>query len=147
MQGWIRKFVYVSLYEGIAIVTSSVGLSILSGQGVSKSSVVAITASVIAIVWNLVFNTLFEHWESRQADRTRTWGRRVLHAVGFEAGMVAFMLPVFSFILGVSLGEAFVMQFGLMIFFFLYTFVFNLGFDRIFGLPASARSNMAVEVK
>lgn len=139
MQGWTRKVVYVSLYEGIAIVTSSIALSLLSGQGVSKSSMVAVTASVIAIIWNLAFNTLFERWESQQADRTRTVGRRVLHAVGFEAGMVTFMLPVFSLILGVTLAEAFIMQFGLMVFFFAYTFIFNFGFDRIFGLPASAQ--------
>lgn len=140
MSGWKRKFVYVALYEGLAIVCSSLGLAMISGKGVATASWVAVTASVIAIVWNVLFNTLFEKWESRQVSRERTVGRRILHAVGFEAGMVAFMLPVFSFALNVTLSHAFVMQAGLMAFFFVYTFVFNWGFDRAFGVPASAKA-------
>ena len=42
------------------------------------------TTSVIAVVWNLLFNTLFEAWESRQARRGRSLARRIAHAVGFE---------------------------------------------------------------
>jgi uncharacterized membrane protein len=39
----------------------------------------------------------------------------------------------------VSLWEAFVMDLALIVFFLCYTFVFNWGFDRVFGLPASAQ--------
>ena len=140
MSGWKRKFVYVALYESLAIVCSSLGLAASSGQGVATASWVAITASVIAIVWNVLFNTLFERWESRQTSRQRTLGRRFLHAVGFEGGMVAFMLPVFCYALDVSLVRAFVLQSGLMVFFFFYTFGFNWAFDRVFGPPESART-------
>ena len=35
-------------------------------------SVVALVASVIAVLWNLAFNALFERWESRQAVRGRS---------------------------------------------------------------------------
>jgi uncharacterized membrane protein len=31
-----------------------------------------------------------------------------------------------------------VLDLGLIVFFLVYTYVFNLGFDRVFGLPASA---------
>ena len=34
--------------------------------------------------------------------------------------------------------QAFVLDLGLLLFFLVYTFVFNWTFDRIFGLPASA---------
>ncbi|MDM0075718.1 PACE efflux transporter [Variovorax sp. J2P1-59] len=138
MQGLKRRVVYISLYEGIAIVAASAGLALMSGQGLGHSGVLAVIASVIAVLWNLSFNALFERWESRQAVRGRSVKRRVAHAIGFEGGLVAFLVPVFAWWLGVSLWEALVMDLGLVVFFLIYTFVFNWAFDMLFGLPASA---------
>ena len=72
MQGLKRRVVYISLYEGIAIVAASVGLALMSGQGLGHSGVLAVIASIVAVVWNLAFNALFERWESRQAVRGRS---------------------------------------------------------------------------
>ena len=93
---------------------------------------------MIAVIWNLVFNALFERWESRQAVRGRSVRRRIAHAIGFEGGLIAFLVPMFAWGLGVSLWQALVMDLGLVVFFLVYTFVFNWAFDRVFGLPASA---------
>lgn len=138
MQGLKRRVVYITLYEGIAIVAASVGLSLVSGQGMGHSGVLAVVASVIAVAWNLAFNALFERWESRQAVRGRGVRRRIAHAVGFEGGLIAFLVPMFAWGLGVSLWQALVMDLGLVAFFLVYTFVFNWVFDLLFGLPASA---------
>jgi len=138
MQGVKRRIVYVSLYEGIALVCASVGLSLMSGQGMAHSGALAALASLIAIVWTLVFNALFERWEARQTVRGRSIARRVAHAIGFEAGMVATLVPIFAWWLGVSLWEALMMDIGLVVFFLGYTFVFNWAFDRTFGLPSAA---------
>ena len=138
MQGLKRRVVYISLYEGIAIVAASAGLALMSGQGLGHSGVLAVVASVIAVLWNLAFNALFERWESRQAVRGRSLRRRVAHAIGFEGGLVAFLVPVFAWWLDVSLWQALVMDLGLVVFFLVYTFVFNWAFDAVFGLPASA---------
>jgi uncharacterized membrane protein len=138
MQGIQRKIVYVTLYEAIAIVCASFGLVVLFGQGLMASGVLSIAASAIAVIWNLVFNTLFERWESRQRTVGRSVARRVAHAIGFEGGLAALLVPLFAWWLGVSLWEALVMDFGLLVFFLVYTFAFNWAFDRVFGLPASA---------
>jgi uncharacterized membrane protein len=143
MQGIQRKIVYVTLYEGIAILCASVGLALLSGAGASQSTVLATIASVIAIVWNLVFNTLFEAWEKRQPVRGRSLQRRIAHALGFEGGLAFILVPVFAWYLGVGLWEAFLYDLALLLFFLVYTFVFNWGFDRVFGLPASAAAQPA----
>ena len=99
----------------------------------------AVAASAIAVVWNLIFNTLFERWESRQVRRGRSVGRRIAHAIGFEGGLVFTLVPLFAWWLEISLWQAFVLDLGLIVFFLVYTFVFNLLFDRIFGLPTSAQ--------
>ena len=138
LQGIKRRVIYVSLYELIAIAAATAGLALLSGQGAGHSSVVAAAASVIAVVWNLVFNWAFERWESRQPVRGRSVGRRVAHAIGFEGGLVFTLVPLFAWWFGISLWHAFVMDLGLIVFFLCYTFVFNWVFDHLFGLPASA---------
>lgn len=143
MQGIKRKIVYVTLYELIAIAFSSVALALLAGSSMGHASVAAVAASAIAVVWNLVFNTLFEKWESRQARRGRSLGRRVAHAIGFEGGLVFTLVPLFAWWLGISLWQAFVLDLGLIVFFLVYTFVFNLAFDKVFGLPASAMPQAA----
>ena len=137
-QGPWRRVVYVTLYELIAIVAATVGLAVLTGQGAGHSSVVAVAASAIAIVWNLVFNWAFERWEARQPVRGRSMARRVAHAIGFEGGLVFTLVPLFAWWFGVGLWAAFVMDLGLIVFFLCYTFVFNWAFDHLFGLPASA---------
>ncbi|HSV54345.1 MAG TPA: PACE efflux transporter [Burkholderiaceae bacterium] len=138
MQGVKRRVVYVVLYEAIAIVVASLGLAWMSGASLAPAGALASLASVVAIVWNVVFNHVFEAWESRQAVRGRSIGRRVAHAVGFEGGLVLFLVPLFAWWLDVSLWHALVMDLGLVVFFLCYTFVFNWLFDHVFGLPVSA---------
>ena len=138
MQGIKRRVVYITLYEAIAIVAASIGLAAMSGQGIGHSGALAVIASVIAVVWNLAFNALFERWEARQAVRGRSVWRRIAHAIGFEGGLVIFLVPTFAWWLDISLIQALVMDLGLVIFFLVYTFVFNWAFDAVFGLPASA---------
>ena len=140
LQGPWRRVLYVTLYELIAIAVATWGLAAFTGQGAGHASVVAAASSAIAVVWNLVFNWAFERWEARQVVRGRSLGRRVAHAIGFEGGLVFSLVPLFAWWFGVSLWQAFVMDLGLIVFFLCYTFVFSWGFDRVFGLPASART-------
>jgi uncharacterized membrane protein len=138
MQGLKRRVVYVVLYEGIAIAAATWGLALLSGQGVAHSGVLAVLASGIAVAWNFAYNAAFEWWEARQTQRGRGVARRVVHAAGFELGLLLVLVPVFAWWLNVGLWQALVMDLWLVVFFLTYTFVFNWVFDHVFGLPLSA---------
>ncbi len=140
MQGLKRKVVYVSLFELIAIGLTSSALVFLAGHDAGHAGIAAVASSLVAVVWNFVYNSMFEAWEARQAKRGRGWLRRVAHALGFEGGLVIILVPLFAWWLDVSLWEAFVLDVGLVVFFMIYTFLFSLAFDRIFGLPASAQA-------
>ncbi len=137
MQGVKRRVVYVTLYEIIAILIVTVALWML-GHESGHAGIAAIVSSGIAIVWNVTWNWLFERWEARQSKKGRSIRRRIAHAVGFEAGLVLAIVPFFAWWLNISLWEALVLDAGLIVFFLVYTFVFNLAFDTIFGLPTSA---------
>ena len=139
MQGVRRRVVYLTLYEGIAIALTSATFALLFEVRAAEAGLVSVTASVIAVLWNLVYNMGFEAWEARRATKGRSIAIRVLHAIGFEGGLVLMLVPVMAFLLGISLVEAFMLDLGLIVFFLVYTFVFNLAFDHVFGLPASAR--------
>lgn len=138
MQGLKRRVIYLSLYEAIAILLSSMGLAALSGFGMALAGALAIAASAIAIAWNFVFNVLFEAWEARQEVKGRSVRRRIAHAIGFEIGLLVFLVPLIAWWFGIGLIEAVVMNAALMMFFLVYTYVFNWAFDKVFGLPASA---------
>lgn len=138
LQGPKRRVIYVSLYETIAIIVSSL-IFMAIGQSAEHSGVMAVVASALAIIWNVSFNTLFERWEARQTVKGRSILRRVVHAIGFEGGLALMLIPLMAWWFGISLWEATVMEAGLLVFFLIYTYAFNWSFDRLFGLPASAQ--------
>jgi uncharacterized membrane protein len=139
VQGIKRKIVYVISFELIAIVLASTLLRVLSDSPVTTAGITAAASSAIAMAWNYVYNLLFEAWEARQARKGRSLLRRAVHAIGFEAGLVTMLVPLFAWVLGVSLLVAFLLNAAMIVFFLVYAFLFNLAFDRIFGLPLSAQ--------
>ncbi|MEH6798564.1 MAG: PACE efflux transporter [Halopseudomonas sabulinigri] len=138
MQGVKRKLVYVTFYELIAVAVVTLTLLVL-GHPVMSAGVASIITSIVAVSWNLTWNTAFERWERQQQQRSRTIKRRVAHALGFELGLLVILVPAMAWWLGISLYHALVLDLGLLVFFVCYTFVFTLGFDKLFGLPLSAQ--------
>ena len=138
MQGIKRRIVYVTLFEGIAILITGTSFASLSGSGMNRAGAAAVLSSLVAVGWNFAYNLLFERWEARQTKRGRSVARRIAHAVGFEGGLVVLLVPMIALTLQVTLIEAFAMDIGLSVFFLVYNYIYNLIFDAVFGLPASA---------
>ncbi|BEL88732.1 MULTISPECIES: PACE efflux transporter [Serratia] len=138
MQGVKRKLVYVTAYEIIGMAISALGLALLSGHAPSSTGPLAVVITTIAVSWNFIYNSLFEWWESRQASRTRTLKRRILHAVGFQLTLVVYLIPLIAWWMGITLWQALLLDMALIVIIPCYTFLFNWAFDKLFGLPASA---------
>jgi hypothetical protein len=75
--------VYVAAYEASAVTVCSGGFVAFSNASLQMAGALSEATSVIAALWNFIFNALFEAWESRQVQRWRGWQRRVVHAVAF----------------------------------------------------------------
>ena len=134
-----RKIVYAVSFETLGTLVASAYLWLVSETSPASSFALSVLAATIALGWSFAFNTLFEAWEARQAVRGRSRARRIAHALLFEGGLVMMLLPIMAWWLQVSLWQALVYEAGLILVFIAYTYLFTLGFDRILGLPASAR--------
>lgn len=139
LTGTRRKVVYVGLYEAIAFAIGTLGFFGASDAGLERAGALAAFASVFAVTWNFAYNALFERWESGQTKKGRSGLRRIAHAVGFEMGFLLVLMPISSWWLDISYARSFVVNLGLNLFFFFYTIGFTWAFDRVFGLPESAR--------
>jgi len=140
LQGSKRKVTYVASYEAIAFLLGTLGFLSFTDSSLERAGALAVFASIFAVSWNFVYNAMFERWEASRITRGRSFGRRVLHAVGFELGFLLVLMPVAAWWLDISYLHSFMLNLGLNIFFFVYTFAFTWAFDRLFGLPTSAAS-------
>ncbi|MFA2934198.1 PACE efflux transporter [Acinetobacter pittii] len=145
MQGIKRRIVYVSSYEIIGMVISSVWLAILAGDSVEHTGPLSVMITTIAVTWNFIYNILYEKWEARQSSHIRTVKRRVGHAIGFQLTLVLFLIPLISWWMDISLVAAFWLDVAFIIIIPIYTFIFNWSFDKLFGLPISAQAKALSE--
>ncbi|MCM0607970.1 MAG: PACE efflux transporter [Ideonella sp. WA131b] len=135
-----RRVLQAVLYEAGAIAFVGPVLGLAFGKPASSTFLLAVVLSGIALCWNYVFNALFERWESRQAVKGRGLGRRLAHGIGFEGGLTLILVPVMAWWLETGFLAAFLANLGLLAFFFVYAIGYTWAFDRIFGLPQSARA-------
>ncbi|MDO7210613.1 PACE efflux transporter [Acinetobacter nosocomialis] len=145
MQGLKRRIVYVSSYEIIGMVISSVGLALLAGDSVEHTGPLSVMITTIAVTWNFIYNILYEKWEAQQENKSRTVKRRIAHAIGFQITLVMFLIPLIAWWMDISLVAAFWLDVAFIIIIPIYTFIFNWTFDKLFGLPASAQVNNVQE--
>lgn len=143
MQGPTRKIVQAVLYELIAIGVLSPLLSWIYHESLAYSGALSVLLSVTALLWNMLYNWGFEHWEARQPQRSRTWQRRLLHSLGFEGGLTLILLPVVASWLSISWWAALATNLALFVFFFFYALLFQWAFDRVFDVPLSAQQTEA----
>ena len=100
------------------------------------SAVIVVGSATVAMVWNYLYNLIFDHAMTRFRGTTlKTAPIRVLHAVLFELGLLLMLMPLIALYLGITLWQAFVMDLAFALFYMGYALVFNWAYDRLFPLP------------
>jgi uncharacterized membrane protein len=135
VQGVLRRVVYISSFEVSGIIISALILAYLSGTAPSHTGPLAVMTSALAITVNLAYTSLFERWEAGRAARSRSLGRRILHAIGFQITLLVFLIPLMAWWMDMTIVEALILDTALIVFFPIYMFAFNWLFDTLFGLP------------
>lgn len=119
---------------GLLLVTPLGALAF--GMPMHEIGVVGIVGATIATLWNYVFNLIFDHALLRITGALRkSLALRVFHAVLFEIGLLAVLLPFIAWYLGISLVQAFVMDLSFALFYLVYAFAFNWAYDAVFPVP------------
>lgn len=124
-----RVFHAVS-FEVIAIAITTPLSAWILGRSIFQMGTVAIVLSTLAMLLNLFYNMIFDHyWPLIKGPRPTKI--RVMHAIGFELSFVIIGLPILAFLLNMSLWNAFLLEIGFFAFFLFYTYAFNLSYDKL----------------
>tara|TARA_B110000196_G_scaffold319827_1_gene339172 strand:- start:84 stop:500 length:417 start_codon:yes stop_codon:yes gene_type:complete len=123
-----ERIFHALLFEVIALILLTLIAVVITGNDVAKMSGLAIMLSLIAMLWNFIFNILFDKIYGEDRNSRKLW-LRIQHGFWFELGMLVFSFPVIMWVLQLDLLSVFLMDIGAMIFFLLYAIAFNWIYD------------------
>ncbi|WP_375057016.1 PACE efflux transporter [Zobellella sp. DQSA1] len=123
-------------FEIIGLLIFAPLASLLFNHKLFDMGLMALVGSIIATVWNYIYNLLFDHVLLKLRGEVRkTTPIRIGHALLFEGGLLLLFLPMIAWHLGITLWEAFVMDIAMASFYLVYAYLYNLAYDRVFPLP------------
>jgi len=125
-----ERFFHALGFEVLAIAICAPLGAWLLGYSLAHMGLLTLMISLIAMVWNMVFNALFDRAQ-RHYGFKRTLGARAVHSVLFEIGLILAVVPLAAWWLGIGLWEAFVLDIAIVLFFLPYTFAFNWSYDHL----------------
>lgn len=112
-------------------------IGILSQFGFELAHVGAmgLAFSIIATVWNYFYNIGFDNVMMKMFNSTnKSVLVRIFHSIGFEAGLLIITIPAIAWMLNLSLWDAFLLDLGMVVFYLVYAYVYNLAYDKIFPI-------------
>lgn len=130
-RGLAPRIFHAVLFELIAITVTSLFLIIVTNQSLIEMGILSIIISVIATIWNGIFNFIYDRLQ-RALKFKRDLPMRILHAVVFEIGLISFIIPIIMFYLNIGFFAAFFLEAGLLAFFLPYSIFFNTIYDKIY---------------
>lgn len=123
-------------FEIIGLIISTPAAAFIFGMPLHDMGLVSLVSASIATLWNYAYNLLFDHAMIKIAGSvSKTMAVRVIHAVIFELGILIVLMPFIAWYLNVSLLQAFTMDLSFAVFYMVYAFVFNWGYDQVFPIP------------
>lgn len=102
---------------------------LIAGYETGKMAMVGISLSMFAMLWNYIYNLLFDKLTGYERIN-RGLAIRISHALGFELGMVIITLPVLAWYLNITWLAAAILEAGFLVFILIYTLVFNWLYDK-----------------
>ena len=125
-----ERFLHAFFFEVIAIGLSAPVAAWAMDKPVFDMGVLTAVIALIALFWNMLYNAGFERLE-RRFHLARTLAVRVLHACGFEVGLVLIVVPLAAWWLAIGWWAAFMLDLGFLMFYLPYAFFYNLAYDKL----------------
>lgn len=125
-----ERIFHAVTFEVLALIICAPSAAWLLDKPVFAMGVLAMLLSTTAMVWNVVYNSIFDFfWPMQRVPRS--WPLRIGHALGFEGGFILFGLPIAAGWLQISLLDAFLLEIGFFLFFLPYTMLYNWFYDNL----------------
>ena len=115
-------------FEGIAVLICAPAMAWFMDKPLLHLGVLTLMFSTVAMLWNMLFNYLFDRAQSRLGFERGLWAR-VSHALLFEVGLIVVLVPLAAWWLSIGLLEALLLDIVLILFFLPYTMAFNWIYD------------------
>lgn len=141
---YLERVFHAILFEVSVIILSIFALSVFIQNQTGSVSIAVILISVIAMLWNFIFNIGFDYFFTEPREQ-RTILIRILHTVSFESGLLIFTLPLIAYILNMELITAFITDIGLTLIIMSYTFIFNWAYDHLRALIINKKSEISAK--
>ncbi|VTX94390.1 chlorhexidine efflux PACE transporter AceI [Acinetobacter ursingii] len=125
-----RRIIHALSYEVILLVIIAIALSFIFDVPMEVTGSLGIAMAVTSVVWNMIFNHFFEKFEHKHQLK-RTIKVRILHAIGFEGGLMLATIPMVAYAMNMSIWQAIVLDFGLTMCILIYTFIFQWCYDHL----------------
>ncbi|MBV8272828.1 MAG: PACE efflux transporter [Cupriavidus sp.] len=125
-------------FELIGLLIFAPLASLVFGFALHQMGLVGAVASLIAAVWNYVYNIMFDRAMLRFTGQLKkSLPIRVLHAILFEGGLLIVFLPSVAWYLNISLIDAFIMDIAVAGFYMVYALIYNWVYDAVFPIPGA----------
>lgn len=125
-----RRLIHAISYEVILLVIIAIALSFIFSMPLEVTGVLGVIMAVISVIWNMIFNHYFEKIEFKY-QLERTIPVRIMHAIGFEGGLMLATIPIIAYMMNMSFIEALILDFALTMCILVYTFIFQWCYDTI----------------
>lgn len=144
MRGTLDRIRHTVGFELIGLLIFAPLGSWVFGYALHQMGVIAAVASLIAAIWNYVYNLMFDKAMVRLTGSVRkSPAVRVCHALLFELGLLTVFLPGVAWYLKISLLDALLMDLAVAGFYVVYAFVYNWAYDIVFPVPNRTVANEA----
>ncbi len=133
---------YALLFEGLLVAILSIVMLVLFERSLLAMGVFSLTLSLIALIVNFVYNSIYDRVDARygRIPTERSRGGRIVHAVGFEFTLVLVNLPFIMWWMKWSFLQALTFDIIAMAGIVVYTYYFTLAYDRIFPVEQAAKA-------
>lgn len=135
-----ERIIHMILFEAIALAMFVPLAMLATGNGAGSMTALSVMLSLIAMVWNFIYNWGFDCCFSD--DRlSRTFAMRLAHGAGFELGMIVTSFPIIMWMLNLDFLTVLLMDIGAVTFFFFYAIIFNWAYDLIRARRMASAAN------
>ena len=125
-----RRIIHALSYEIVLLVIIAIALSFIFEVPMEIVGSLGVAMAVTSVIWNMIFNHFFEKFEKKRKLK-RTIGVRILHAIGFEGGLMLATIPMVAYAMNMSIWQAVLLDLSMTLCILVYTFIFQWCYDYI----------------